>query len=87
MFDFSKLGEAQFQAWSDEQRRDEIKKLVAGYRNGLPADILCGMCESIAGSRKKARKHLMSLLSLEERRAAVAAQRDELQALVKAYLL
>ena len=87
MFDFTKLGEAQFQAWSDEQRRGEIKKLVTGYRNGLPAEILCGMSESIAGSRKKARKYLTKYLSLEERQAAVAAQSDELQALLKSYLL
>ena len=53
------LGAAMFRTWSEEQQRAEIGKLVAGYRNGVPVGILCKMAETIAGSREKAREHLL----------------------------
>jgi hypothetical protein len=30
------LGEELFKGWTDEQKRDEIGRLVAGFRAGLP---------------------------------------------------
>ena len=63
--DTKDLGAALFKTWSDEQRRDEIGKLVAGYRNGLPVGILCKMAETVAGNRTLARKQLMTLMSTD----------------------
>ena len=81
------LGAALFKTWSDEQRREEIGKLVAGYRNGVPVGILCKMAETIAGSRKMARKHLAALMTLEERQAAVARESAALQSVARKFLL
>ena len=57
------LGESLYKTWNNKQRRDEIAKLVDGFRAGLPIGILCKMAEAIAGSRKQARKHLHRLLT------------------------
>ena len=65
MFLNQDLGESVYKTWSNTQRREEIAKLVDGYRNGLPIGILCKMSEAIAGSRKQARKHLHELLTIE----------------------
>ena len=54
LHDNNDLGAAFFKSWSDEQRREEIGKLVAGYRIGVPVGILCKMAETIAGSREVA---------------------------------
>ena len=56
LHDNNDLGATLFKSWSVAQRREEIGKLVAGYRNGLPAGILCKMTETIAGNRKLDRK-------------------------------
>jgi hypothetical protein len=81
------LGASVFKTWSNTQRRDEIVKLVAAYRSGLPVGILCKMTETIAGSRKRARKHLLELLSPEERQAAIATESGGMLNLVKEFLL
>jgi hypothetical protein len=81
------LGESLFTTWNNKQRRDEIAKLVDGFRAGLPIGILCKMAEAIAGSRKQARKHLHRLLTAEERQAAVAKETGGMQILVKDFLL
>ena len=65
------LGTSLYKTWSDKEKRDEITRLVEGYRNGLPVGILCKMAETIAGTRKRARKHLHALLTLAERQAAI----------------
>ena len=81
------LGGSLYKTWDSKQRRDEIAKLVDGFRAGLPVGILCKMAEAIAGSRKQARKHLHRLLTAEERQAAVAKETGGLQLLVKDFLL
>ena len=76
-----------FIQWSDKEKREEIARLVEGYRNGLPVGILCKMVETIAGSRKTARKHLLALLTADERQAAVEKECGGMQTLVKEFLL
>ena len=61
------LGASLYKTWSDKEKRDEIARLVEGYRKGLPVGILCKMAETIAGSRKRARKHLQALLDEQAR--------------------
>lgn len=68
------FGAAVFKTWSEEQKREEIGRLVAGYRSGLPMGIFCKMAETIAGSRKAARGYLAELMPVEERRTAVAKE-------------
>jgi hypothetical protein len=81
------LGASVYKTWSPAQRRDEIAKLVEGYRAGLPVGILCNMAEVIAGSRKQAKKHLMKMLSTEERNLAISGETGGMQLLVKEFLL
>jgi len=79
------LGASLFKTWTDEQRRDEIEKLVVGYRSGVPVGILCNMAEVIAGSREIARGILMELLTPEERQLAVEKEMGGMQVLLKEY--
>ena len=81
------LGASLYKTWSNTQRRDEIMKLVAGYRAGLPVGILCKLAETIAGSRKRARKYLHEMLTAEERQVAVAKESGGMQLLIKEILL
>ena len=81
------LGESLYKTWNNKQRRDEIAKLVDGFRAGLPIGILCKMAEAIAGSRKQARKYLHAILTTEERQAAVAKETGGMQILLKDFLL
>lgn len=81
------LGAALFKTWTDEQRREEIGKLVTGFRNGVPIGILCKMAETIAGSKEAAREHLAALLTLEERQAAVKQQSGGMRPVVESFLL
>lgn len=74
MFGNNDLGASLYKTWSDTQRREEIEKLVTAYRSGLPLGILCQMSEVIAGNRKRARKHLHEMLTMEEREAAIARE-------------
>lgn len=74
MFANDDLGASLYKTWSNTQRRDEIARLVEAYRNGLPVGILCQMTEAIAGSRKRARKHLHEMLTVEERETAIAGE-------------
>lgn len=81
------LGASVYKTWSNTQRHDEIARLVEGYRAGLPIGILCKMSETIAGSRKRARKLLMEMLTPEERHAAVCKETGGMLILVKEFLL
>ena len=83
----SDLGAALFKTWNKTQKQEEIAKLVEGYKSGVPVGILCKMTETIAGSRKMARKYLHEMLTLAEREAAVAKEAGGLQKLAKDYLL
>ncbi|MBT1073339.1 hypothetical protein [Pelotalea chapellei] len=87
MFNNSDLGAEVYKSWTAVQKRDEIAKLVEGYRGGLPVGILCNISELIAGSRKEARKHLHAMLTLEERKAAVEGESGGMHKIVKLFLL
>jgi hypothetical protein len=86
MFANDDLGASVYKSWSNTQRRDEIARLVEGYRNGLPVGILCKMAEAIAGSRKRARKQLHEMLTVEEREAAITRESGGMLTLVKDFL-
>ena len=84
------IGDEVYQSWSDEQRREEIGKLVQGFKNGLPVQILCQLATSIAGSSALASEHLSAFLTLKERKSIVKKEsgtNEELRALLKATLL
>lgn len=80
------LGAALYKTWTEQQRSEELEKLVTGYRNGLPIGILCKMSETIAGNRKKARKYLKQFMSAAERKAAVESATGAMSPIVKAFL-
>ena len=81
------LGAALFKTWTEQQRSDEIEKLVQGFRNGVPIGILCKMSETIAGDSKKARKHLKKFMTPDERSAAIASAPEAMTPIVKSLLL
>ena len=81
------LGAALFASWTDEQRQEEVAKLVQGYRSGLPAGIMCKMVETVVGSQEEARRQLQELLTPEERQAAIAAEAGGMKPLLESYLL
>ena len=87
MFKNDDLGAALYKTWSTKQRRDEIARLVEGYRKGLPIGILCKMAETIAGSRKRGRKLLQELLTPEERQFAMEKETGGMMLMVKEFLL
>lgn len=87
MFNNSDLGASLFKTWTDEQRREEVGKLVQGYRSGVPVGILCKMAETVAGSRETAREYLAEFMTLEERTVAVEKESASMQELVRLYLL
>lgn len=87
MFSSHDLGASLYKTWSDTQRREEIARLVEGYRTGLPVGILCKMTETIAGSRKNARKHLHAMLTLQERQVVVERETGGMQIIAKQFLL
>lgn len=68
------LGASLYKTWSDYQKREEIGRLVEGYRNGIPVGILCKMVETVAGSKKKARRFLQDFMTPDERKAAIAGE-------------
>ena len=80
------LGASLYKTWTEKQRRDEIEKLVQGFRQGVPVGILCKMSETIAGDKKKAKKILKQLLTLEERKSAVKSVEGGMMSLVKSFL-
>lgn len=84
------IGDDVYRSWNDDQRREEIGKLVQGFKNGLPVQILCQLATSIAGSRTLAAGHLAQFLTLQERKAIVKKESGtstELRSLLKATLL
>ena len=87
MFQNNDLGAALFSTWTDEQRREELGRLVEGHRAGLPLGILCKMAETIAGSQELAKEQLVSLMPLEEREKAVAKETGGMRILAASFLL
>ena len=81
------LGASLYKTWTEQQRKQEIAKLVEGYRAGVPVGILCKMSETIAGNQKKAKKYLAEFMPLEERKAAVANQTGGMHQLISQFLL
>jgi hypothetical protein len=84
------MGEELYRTWSHEQCRAEIGKLVQGYKNGLPVQILCQLSTSIAGSSELACEHLAAFLSVKERKAIIkkeAGSNDALRKLLQVTLL
>ena len=81
------LGASLFKTWTEEQQREEIGKLVAGYRSGLPVGILCKMAETIAGSQEKAKLHLAEFMTAEEREQAVAKESSGMRSVAEAFFL
>lgn len=80
------LGASLYKTWSDTQRREEIARLVDGYRNGLPVGILCKMAETVAGSKQRARKQLHALMPAAERMAAIEKESESIQTAIKKLL-
>ena len=81
------LGASMFKTWSEEQQREEIGRLVAGFRNGVPVGILCKMAETIAGGQEKAREHLAYFMPLDERLKAIENENGGMRLLVEDFLL
>ncbi len=81
------LGAALFKTWTEEQRSDEIEKLVMGFRNGVPIGIVCKMAETVAGSKKKAKKYLAQFMSADERTVTVESETGAMRQLVKTFLI
>lgn len=81
------FGASLFKTWTDEQRREEIGKLVEGYRGGVPVGILCKMAETIAGSQELAKEHLASFMTHAERQAAFDKESSSMQAIIRDFLL
>lgn len=81
------LGASLYKTWTEEQRREEIGKLVEGYRSGLPVGILCKMAETIAGSQAVAKEYLATFMTIDERQAAVDGETGGMHELVSSYML
>lgn len=75
------IGEDLYRSWSYQQCQDEIGKLVDGYRNGLPVQILCHLATTIAGTPALAQEHLSKFLSNKERKAIVRKESGSNRAL------
>jgi len=80
------LGASLFKTWTDEQRKDEIEKLVVGYRSGVPIGILCRMSETIAGNKKNAKKILKQLMTGDERKNAIESASAAMKPVVTSLL-
>lgn len=65
------LGASLYKTWTEKQRGDEIKKLVQGFRNGVPLGILIKMVETVAGDKKRAKKYLKKFMTDTERTTAI----------------
>lgn len=87
MFFSHDLGASLYKTWTEEQRKEEIRKLVEGYRSGLPVGILCKMVETIAGSQPMARKYLAEFMPLAERQAAIEKETGGMQEVARSFLL
>jgi hypothetical protein len=84
------IGDEVYRTWSDEQQREEIGKLVQGFKNGLPVQILCQLATSIAGTPEQASEHIAAFLSRKERKAIVkneSGSNQQLRTLLESTLL
>lgn len=84
---FENIGADIYKGWTDDQRRDEIAKLVAGYRNGLPLAIVFQMASAISGSPDSAREHLAAIIPPEERHLIVGRLKGQEQSLAASFLM
>lgn len=81
------LGASLFKTWDEEQKGEEIGRLVQGYRSGVPVGILCKMAETIAGDREKAREYLALHMDEEERRKAIESESGGMRQIVTEFML
>lgn len=81
------IGGDLYKSWTEAQRRDEIAKLVDGYRSGLALKILFQMASAIAGSPEAARDHLAALIPADERHRMVTREKGEAQSLAASFLM
>ena len=84
---FENIGADVYKTWSEEQRRAEIAKLVAGYRSGLPLEILFQMSSAIAGGPDSARDHLAAIIPADERHRMVTREKGTDQAVAASFLM
>lgn len=83
----NQIGADIYKSWSDDQRQDEIAKLVTGYRNGLPLTIVFQMASAISGSPDRAREYLAAIIPAEERHRMVGKEKGEAQSLAASFLM
>ncbi|MDY0301806.1 MAG: hypothetical protein RBQ99_09520 [Trichlorobacter sp.] len=81
------IGADIYKSWTDEQRKNEIEKLLQGYRSGLPIQILLQMASAIAGNPDTAREYLAELIPAAERHLMVGKLKGEEQSLAAAFLM
>jgi len=84
---FDTLGTDIYKSWNDDQRKDEIAKLVAGYRSGLPLAIIFQMASAIAGSPDNDREQLAAIIPAEERHLIVGRLKGQEQSLAASFLM
>lgn len=82
------MGDELYRSWSREKRQEEIGKLVEGYKNGLPVQIMCQLSVSIAGGASQAKEHLAAFLTRRERKEIIrnAGPDQALRSLLEATL-
>ena len=71
------MGADIYKSWTNEQRHEEIGKLIQGYGNGLPVPIICMLATAIAGNEAGARKHIIKLMPLKDRKKLLAKEAGE----------
>ncbi len=81
------IGGDLYKSWTEEQRREEIGRLVDGYRSGLALKILFQMSTAIAGSPEAARDDLAALMPAEERHLIVSRLKGAEQTLAASFLM
>ena len=84
--DNNDLGAALFKTWTEKERSNEIEKLVQGFRNGVPIGVLCKMVETIAGSKKGAKKYLKQFMTADERKEAIESESGAMGPIVKSFM-
>lgn len=81
------IGADIYKSWTEEQRKNEIEKLLQGYRSGLSMQILLQMSVAIAGDPDTAREYLIQLIPASERHLMVGKLKGEEQSLAVSFLM
>lgn len=80
------LGASVFKEMPEKERKEEVRKLAEGFRNGLPVGIVCKMAETVAGDKKTAKRYLKEFLTADERSAAIASASVAMLPVVRSFL-